>query len=64
MRNNIRLFPFRQGYTRRSCISNKSITHTQNNRPNSSFRKIILAPSYNILFTSIVTSIFAQKEND
>ena len=39
MRNNVRLFPFCQVYTRRSCICNKSITHTQTNRPNSSFRK-------------------------
>ena len=39
MRNHIRLFPFRQVYTRRSCICNKSFTHTQTNRPNSSFRK-------------------------
>ena len=28
------------------------------------FGKIMLAVSYNILFTSIVTSIFAQNEND
>ena len=64
MRDNIRLFLFRQVYTRRSCICNKSITHTQTNRPNSSFRKNYVSRLYNILFTSIVTSIFAQNEND
>ena len=39
MRENIRSFPFRQVYFRRSCIWNKTFTHTQTNRPNSSIRK-------------------------
>ena len=39
MRKNIRLFRFRHVYFRRSCICNKSFTHTQTNQPNPSIRK-------------------------
>ena len=64
MRNNIRLFPIHQVYTRRSCICNKSFHIHKLTGRTLHFGKIMLAASYNILFTSIVTLKFAQNEND
>ena len=62
MRNSLRFFSICEIYSRLPSIHNKGYAYSQNHRPLTTLWQSIACASYNILFTSIVTSIFTQDE--